>query len=46
MLDKMKRKNVYLSELGIPRAIYAGNFVTEKKLLYCTCERRIKNEKR
>ena len=27
----MKRKNVYLSELGIPRAIYAGNFVTEKK---------------
>lgn len=27
----MKRKNVYLSELGTPRAIYAGNFVTEKK---------------
>ena len=28
----MKRRNRYLDELGIPRAIYAGNFVTEKKL--------------
>lgn len=25
------RNNLYLSELGISRAIYAGNFVTEKK---------------
>lgn len=25
------RKNLYLSELGISRAIYSGNFVTEKR---------------
>ncbi len=30
--EPMKRRNRYLDELGIPRAIYAGNFVAEKKL--------------
>ena len=28
----MKRRNRYLDELGIPRVIYVGNFVTEKKV--------------
>lgn len=27
----MKKRNRYLDELGIPRGVYAGNFVTEKK---------------
>ena len=29
------RKNLYLSELGISKHIYAGNFVTEKKDIEC-----------
>ena len=28
----MKRRNQYISQLGVPRRIYGGNFVTEKKL--------------
>ena len=28
----MNRKNRYLDELGIPRRIYCGNFVREKKV--------------
>ncbi|MFR7629993.1 MAG: hypothetical protein ACLUZ6_04845 [Lachnospira eligens] len=28
----MKRRNQYISQLGVLRRIYGGNFVTEKKL--------------
>ena len=34
----MKRRNQYISQLGVPRRIYGGNFVTEKKL-YRMCQR-------
>ena len=27
----MKRRNQYISQLGVSRRIYGGNFVTEKK---------------
>ncbi len=29
----MYKKNRYLDELGIPRKIYSGNFVREKKII-------------
>lgn len=28
----MRRRNEYISQLGVPGRIYGGNFVTEKKL--------------
>jgi hypothetical protein len=34
----MKRRNQYISQLGIPRKVYGGNFIIEKKP-YRMCQR-------